>query len=382
MVSAVRHGQALRAVARAYGVSLSTVQYWVAHAAGRRLDRVDFASQPRGPRQPSRTPMEIEDLILQTRRRLREEGVLGEYGAAAVRAELLSENVVDVPCVRTIHRIFERRGALDGQHRVRRPAPPVGWYLPQVAGRKADIDEFDIIEGLVIRNGPQVEVLTALSALGGLSGAWPQTSMRTVSVRQILISHWREFGLPAYAQFDNDTRFHGAHYPDAISSVSRICLSLGVVPVFVPPREMGFQAAIESFNGRWQAKVWRRFEHSSLLALSERSDRYIAAHRSRCRVRQEAAPVRRAFPDDWCLDLQQRPQGELIFLRRTNEHGSVQVLGHGFVVAHTWPHRLVRCEVDLNSDMIRFYALRRRAPGDQPLLNEAAYGTPTKTFLG
>ena len=26
-----------------------------------------------------------------------------------------------------------------------------------------------------------------------------------------LTEHWRIFGLPAYAQFDNDTRFQGAH---------------------------------------------------------------------------------------------------------------------------------------------------------------------------
>ncbi len=39
----------------------------------------------------------------------------------------------------------------------------------------------------------------------------------------------------------------------------RLCLSLGVTAVFAPPRETGFQAAVESFNARWQAKVWQRF---------------------------------------------------------------------------------------------------------------------------
>jgi len=39
----------------------------------------------------------------------------------------------------------------------------------------------------------------------------------------------------------------------------RTCLRLDVTPVFAPPRESGFQAAIENFNGRWQAKVWARF---------------------------------------------------------------------------------------------------------------------------
>jgi hypothetical protein len=33
--------------------------------------------------------------------------------------------------------------------------------------------------------------------------------------------------------------------------------------------------------------------------------------------------------------------------RRTTEHGTVQLPGHTFTVAPLWPHRLVRCEVDL-----------------------------------
>ena len=62
------------------------------------------------------------------------------------------------------------------------------------------------------------------------------------------------------------------------------CLSLGVVPVFVPPREPGFQAMIEGYNGQWQAKVWARFTHGSLVEVQERSSRYVAALR---RVRNE-----------------------------------------------------------------------------------------------
>ena len=99
---------------------------------------------------------------------------------------------------------------------------------------------------------------------------------------EALIEHWRTFGLPGYAQFDNDTIFQGTHtHPDVIGRVMRLCLSLGIVPVFVPPREMGFQAMIESYNGQWQAKVWARFAHGSLAELEGRSGRYVAAvHRA------------------------------------------------------------------------------------------------------
>jgi hypothetical protein len=37
-----------------------------------------------------------------------------------------------------------------------------------------------------------------------------------------------------------------------------------------------------------------------------------------------------------------------------------------------WLPRLIRCELDLDADMIRFYALRRRDPGHHCLLRAAA----------
>ena len=127
---------------------------------------------------------------------------------------------------------------------------------------------------------------------------------------EALVEHWRAVGLPGYAQFDNDPIFEGPQiHPDTIGRVARACLSLGVVPVFVPPRETGFQAAIEGFNGLWQAKVWARFQHASLAGLQAQSARYVAAHRQRAAARIEAAPARRPFPRRWRLDLQAHPQG-------------------------------------------------------------------------
>src|SRR5207253_11201764 len=125
----------------------------------------------------------------------------------------------------------------------------------------------------------QVEVFNGVSLHGGLPVSWPVVAPVTAKMVVLsLLSHWREVGLPAYAQFDNDMIFQGTHrYPDALGRVIRVCLSLGVTPVFVPPRETGFQAMIESYNGWWQAKVWARFQHKDLADLQGHSHRYVAA---------------------------------------------------------------------------------------------------------
>ena len=371
----------MRAVARVHDVSLSTVQWWCRRAGEFSLDRVDWGDRPPIAVRVHRTESAVEDLVLGLRRELKETSDLGEYGARAIHHELVARGHVLVPSVRTIGRVLERRGALDARRRIRRSPPPQGWSLPEVAAGRAELDSFDSIEGLVLVGGIRLEVLTVVSLHGGLPGAWPQPLVTAKTAVEALREHWREFGLPAYAQFDNDAIFHGTHrWQDALGRVVRTCLRLGVIPVFAPPQESGFQAAIENFNGRWQAKVWARFHHDSLVALQERSRRYVSAYRARAAARIEAAPKRRPFPASWHPDLQARPEGVVIFIRRTSETGTVRLLGRTFEADSLWPHRLVRCEVDLSAQILRFHALRRREPHHQPLLREAPYVFPRKPF--
>ncbi len=369
-------------VARSFGVSLATVQLWLQRAADERLDRVDWSDRPSTRHRLARIDPGLEDLILDLRRELRETSVLGEYGAAAIHGALLERPDLrwPLPAVRTIGRVLDRRGALDGGRRVRRPAPPPGWYLPDVASRRRELDSFDIVEGLYLRGQPELGILTAISLHGGLPGAWPGFGMRVGQIVPALLERWRAFGLPAYAQFDNDTRFIGGlAKPDSIGPVIRLCLALGIVPVFAPPHETGFQASIEALNGRWQGKVWARFWEPTLGALQRRSERWIEAAQRRSAVRIEAAPAREPFPagpiEPW-----HPPGGQIVFLRRTTEAGGVSVLGHRIDVDRHWPHRLVRAELDLAVGRIDFFALRRRDPFDQPLLAQAPYVIPGRWF--
>jgi putative transposase len=382
MVAAVRRGRSPRSVAKEWSVSLSTVQYWVARAEDRRLDRVDWAGLPRGGRRTgSATPRRVEDLILTLRQELKQSSALGEYGAAAIHRELRRRNGRPLPSIRTIGRILERRGALDGRRRVRRSPPPRGWYLPGLAAGQAELDSFDFVEGLVIRGGTEVMVLNAISLHGGLCGSWIRSAWTAKTTLETLVEHWRSHGLPDYAQFDNDTIFQGAHqWPDSFGRIIRLCLQLGVTPVFAPPRETGFQAAIEAYNGRWQQKVWQRFPHPDLSGLRRCSENYVRAARRAAAARIDAAPPRRSFPGSWKLDLQRPLQGTVIFLRRTNDHGAAHLLGRTYPIDPLWPHRLVRAEVQLSTQKLCFYKLRRREPDGQPLLRTLDYKAPTKRF--
>lgn len=357
------------------------MQRWVARAAQTRLDRVLWTDRAPIAHHVHRTGRELETRVLTLRHALRVESDLGEFGAAAIHRALVAENAATIPSVRTIGRILERHGALDVRRRIRRPAPPGGWYLPAVARGEAELDSLDIVEGLYLPDGTEVEVLTATSVQAHLVGAWPGPPLTARHVVTTLTAYWREVGLPTYAQFDNDNRFQGPHqHPDALGRVIRLCLSLGIVPVFAPPREPGLQNATENFNGRWQQKVWSRFDHVTLDDVCQRSARFITACRQRASERYPTIAARPAFPSAWQLNLQASLHGRIIFVRRTSEHGVVTLLGHQFTVDSQWCHRLVRCELALDDGCFQFYGLRRAAPDTQPLLRETPYLLPSRRF--
>jgi transposase len=381
MVQSVRRGSSLRRAAREYGVSLRTVQRWVERASTSRLDRVDWSDRPAGsPRAVNRVSIATEESVLQLRGELAKSD-LGDAGADAIRTAMIEQELAPIPSRRTIGRILRRRGILDGRTRIRRPPPKVGWYLPQVAAVMSELDSFDTIDSLLLRGGSELTVLTGISVHGGITSCWVRPSIRAVDVVELIMSRWRQFGLPAYAQFDNALIFQGPHQcPDAVGRVIRMCLLLGVTPVFATAREQGFQNAVGSLNGRWKAKVWRRFEHSSIEAIQMPSDRWLAATALRHAARSERAPARAPFPSSFVLDLQAHPTGTIIFIRRTDDEGFVSFLGRRFPTLPYWPHRLVRAHVDLSNQLISFYALRRGAPSDQPLLAQLPYALPRRRF--
>lgn len=376
---AVRQGMALRKAARRFGVSLCTVQRWVERAIGQRLDRVDWSDATHRPRRSTRVPRDVEDQVLAVRSRLRDESVLGHYGADTILETLRQLGVDPVPSRSTIVRIVRRRGALTTRRRIRRPPPPRGWYLSPVARGKAELDSFDFIESLKIQSGPRLDVLTGISLHGGLPAAFPVIRRTTTEVCKALVRHWRKHGLPDYAQFDNDTVFHGSHrYADTVGRVARLGLSLGIVVVFVAPHEHGPQNPVEGFNARWQAKVWRRFHWGSLAELRRGSDRHLAAVRQYRAARIEQAPARRPFPANWTFDVDAPLRGTIIFLRRLDDQGRATLFGHRFFVAAEWAQKLVRAEVRLDKQRIAFFGLSRRQPAQHPRLTTVRYRFPQK----
>jgi len=354
----------------------------VRRAAGKRLDRVDWDDRPDGmPKPVNRVSPKIERCVLSLRKYLKKESALGEHGADAIIREMQQRGCCVLPSRTTVNRILKRKGLLDGRRRRRYKSPPTGWYLKPVARQIVELDQFDFIEDLCIAGGKMFQVLNGISLHGGLVGSWPMGRMTSENTVRKLIDFWTEFGLPDYAQFDNSTVFQGNRRPDSLGKVVRLCLSLGVIPVFVPPRETGFQASIENYNGRWERGVWHRFRFKNMHAVQEQSQKYVAAMRHKNWERHEASPTRWQIPKEWKLDYSEKPKGKIIFIRRATDGEHVEVMGHWWLVEGAGANKIIRAEVDLTKNVISFYRITRRAPTVHELIATAKYHFPNKPFM-
>jgi hypothetical protein len=127
------------------------------------LDDVDWSSRPHTPQKvANKTSAKVEREICALRKKLQTQGALGFTGALTIHDALQGSDVPEpLPSVRTIGRILHRHGFLDRRRRIRRAAPPAGWYLQGLAQGQVDVDCFDVIEDLRLENFGLIQIFTA-----------------------------------------------------------------------------------------------------------------------------------------------------------------------------------------------------------------------------
>jgi hypothetical protein len=189
-------------------VTKSTVQRWVKQSDGKRLERVEFQDQRRRAEQPyNKSSNGVERCVLRLRKQLKEKSILGLYGAPMIHRHMQERGCSQLPSIRTIGNILKRHGQIDKRTRIRRAAPPPGWYLTDLVQGQAELDSFDIVEKLYLQGGQEVQFFNGISLHGSLVHSAATETVTSENTVLMLIEHWKKFGLPKYVQFDNDMVF-------------------------------------------------------------------------------------------------------------------------------------------------------------------------------
>jgi len=317
-----------------------------------------------------RIPPELERTILSIRRRLQAHATPATryslIGASAILAELKALGIRPLPCERTIERVLERNGLTAPRVRLAPLLPRQEWPGPQ-ARASNELHEVDLVGPIyLLGSGHRYYIWVGKDIFDGavcLRLAW---SRKMDEVLWFLGECWKDLGRPEQVQFDNARELAGwGQSARTLSRVIRLCLRLGVSPVFIPEGEPQFNGSAENFNGWFQEPL---FQHHfrrpgdlrrELARLQEAvNTQHVhprlggqtpAQHRRGLRLQK--LPASFVVPTGRLL----LAEGRVTFLRRVSWAGTVTVLSQSFRVGKRHRGLYLRLVVDTGRGCLTAY---------------------------
>ncbi len=248
-------GETKVSIGRAVGKSRDWVSYWVA-----RYDPDDpdgsLRNRSSAPKQPHREwPEEVVQQALHSRRlRTAAEQPGYEYalvGAEAIHYELRELGIVPAPPVRTIHYWLKQAGLVQPAQREAPQDNESKPYPMPLRDEVNDLHQIDLKGPLYLAGSAQKHYVLALRDFRSKGVALSAAQNRQAqTIVDFLVAAWQRRGLPKVLQMDNAMEFRGSNrYPRSFGKVVRLCLNLGVEPLFIPQYEPWRNGFIENFNG-------------------------------------------------------------------------------------------------------------------------------------
>lgn len=95
-------------------------------------------------------------------------------------------------------------------------------------------------------------------------------------MRAHALAAWQRLGLPSGLQLDNDAAFNGGYkVPRVFGAFVRLCLYLGIEPIFLPVGEPKRNSVVERLHGLWSQTFWRTHRFDSLAAVRRAAPQFV-----------------------------------------------------------------------------------------------------------
>jgi len=197
-------------------------------------------------------PERIKSMVLQIRVE-RERGKRAKYqyaliGAQAIYYELRELNMAPLPSPRTIHLWLKQAGRIP-ERRSRKPSNPTYPVLRCQAVN--DVQELDFKGPFYLKDHSHKYYLVVLrDKMSKKTALRALPNKEMASILDFLVYAWQNIGCPKCLKMDNCLDFRGSNrHPRSLSKLMRVCLDLGVQPVFIPIREPWRNGVVENLNG-------------------------------------------------------------------------------------------------------------------------------------
>jgi transposase len=295
----------------------------------------DKSHAPKRP--PKKLPEAVRRAIREARSELEAEanepGQLSYIGAYAVQARLRKKKISPLPSITSIER--ELRAAQMTRPRQPSEAPEI-LYPRLQPKRPLELIQVDIVPHY-LPGGPCISCFNAIDVVSHFPTGQPSLTKRSVDAANFLLHVWREIGIPAFTQVDNESCFSGGFtHPGVLGKGLRLALLVGTQLVFTPVRHPESNGTIERFHQDYSKNLWDKIELPDFQAVQQHSPAFFEAYRhsqhhsalkGHCPADLHPTRLTGSLSADFCLPGRlPLTVGQVHFIRRVSKEGKVRIL--------------------------------------------------------
>ena len=278
--------------------------------------------------------------------------------AQAIYYEMHELGISPLPTPDTIHLWLKQAGRIPVR-KSQKPPNPTYPVLPCKAVN--NIQELDFKGPFYLKDHSHKYYLLALRDKMSKKTALRALSKKSMdAIVDFLVDSWQKMGCPKVLKMDNCLDFRGSNlYPRALSKLIRVCLDLGVQPVFIPIREPWRNGVVENLNGlltrfllRLQTFETEKQLHKAVQRLETTINTTHRLPALQGKTPQEfAAKARLRYPPtqyDWRRRNLQLVKGKVTFIRFVRKSGRITVSANDkFMIGERYKWQYVMAVVDV-----------------------------------
>ena len=328
-----------------------------------------FRDESRAPKNVHRkTDSGMEQLVIAVRKSLMkgttEDTKYRCIGAVEIQFRMheLGHSEDEMPSLSTIKRIVKRNGLVVQKRKQYIRCKSKKRYTLLNPTKANDVHQMDFVGPRHIKGYGRISSLNLIDVASSKAHIQQYAGQAMDNVIEFLLDCWTKNAIPNYLQMDNGASFigdvmHSRHF----SRVVRLCLHLGVEPVFIAPRKPWMNGSIEDFNGDFGEKLWERGRFSDLEHIRGEAKIFLMRHNNRQDwKRRKTDPetiLQRRIPEDFEIDTDRLPitEGKVHFIRQVTDNGTISVLNEDFDVGESLAHEYVWATIDTKQEQMRIY---------------------------
>lgn len=323
-----------------------------------------------GLRSRSRSPLHqrgryserIRHLVVATRQRLRQRRV-GLSGPQAIQDELAHSHLLRrVPSLATIKRI------LHDAHLIHHPRPPKRGYFPQPTPTATYVLHAMDWTARYLTGGAKLFVFHTVDVQTRALTQTLHTDKSGATVQAHALMAWQQLGLPSGLQLDNDAAFSGGYKVRRVfGTFVRLCLYLGIEPIFLPVGEPKRNSVVERLHGLWSQTFWRTHRFDTLAAVRRAAPQFVRFYMGRYHPpalqgatpgqAQQQVERRKLTAEEVALLPSELPltAGRLHFLRLVTAEGQIRLLNERWCVGKRLAGQYVWATITTHRRRLQIY---------------------------